>query len=199
MSPVSAHIRRLLPYHSYKVYPKALAKIARSSAHIPNLLPYCSYKCVTADRHDRQSGSNQYLTIPPKSYEYENEENILYPCSNQSKHHITHRYHRSSPKYHHTPKSPAVHHLHIPYHQNFHQCVTADRHDRQSGSNQYLTIPPKSYEYENEENMWRRLVTKYTQSQTAPGKLLRLLRSFENSLSNPKKRKRFVRPATSSF
>ncbi|RHZ44892.1 hypothetical protein Glove_707g43 [Diversispora epigaea] len=44
MSHASAHIARLLPYHSYKVYPKALAEIARSSAHIPNLLPYRSYK-----------------------------------------------------------------------------------------------------------------------------------------------------------
>ncbi|RHZ82893.1 hypothetical protein Glove_103g265 [Diversispora epigaea] len=38
MSLASAHIKRLLSYYSYKVYPKALAEIARSSAHIPNLL-----------------------------------------------------------------------------------------------------------------------------------------------------------------
>ncbi|RHZ85148.1 hypothetical protein Glove_71g154 [Diversispora epigaea] len=44
MSLASAHIKRLLPYRSYKVYPKALAEIARSSARIPNLLSYHSYK-----------------------------------------------------------------------------------------------------------------------------------------------------------
>ncbi|RHZ79351.1 hypothetical protein Glove_149g113 [Diversispora epigaea] len=44
MSFASAHIKRLLPYHSYKVYLKALAEIVRPSAHMPNLLPYRSYK-----------------------------------------------------------------------------------------------------------------------------------------------------------
>ncbi|RHZ85442.1 hypothetical protein Glove_65g63 [Diversispora epigaea] len=44
MSFASAHIKRLLPYHSYKVYLKALAKIVKSSAHIPNLFLYRSYK-----------------------------------------------------------------------------------------------------------------------------------------------------------
>ncbi|RHZ45108.1 hypothetical protein Glove_691g10 [Diversispora epigaea] len=45
-NPNATHIKKLLPYHSYKVYPKALVEIARSSAHIPNLLPYRSYKVV---------------------------------------------------------------------------------------------------------------------------------------------------------
>ncbi|RHZ76097.1 hypothetical protein Glove_203g18 [Diversispora epigaea] len=38
----SAHIEKLLPYRSCKVYPPALAEIVRSSAHVPNLLPYRS-------------------------------------------------------------------------------------------------------------------------------------------------------------
>ncbi|RHZ61001.1 hypothetical protein Glove_350g129 [Diversispora epigaea] len=45
----SAHIEKLLPYCSCKVYPPALAEIVRSSAHIPNLLPYHSYKVAVAD------------------------------------------------------------------------------------------------------------------------------------------------------
>ncbi|RHZ83391.1 hypothetical protein Glove_95g38 [Diversispora epigaea] len=40
----SAHIKKLLPYRSYKVYPPTLAEMARSSAHISHLLPYHSYK-----------------------------------------------------------------------------------------------------------------------------------------------------------
>ncbi|RHZ84229.1 hypothetical protein Glove_84g173 [Diversispora epigaea] len=51
-SIASAHIERLLPYHSCKVYPPALAEIVRSSAHVPNLLPYHSYKVAVTDAED---------------------------------------------------------------------------------------------------------------------------------------------------
>ncbi|RHZ87391.1 hypothetical protein Glove_36g27 [Diversispora epigaea] len=44
MSIASAHIKRLLPYRSCKVYPKAWSEMTRSSARIPNLLPYHSYR-----------------------------------------------------------------------------------------------------------------------------------------------------------
>ncbi|RHZ55374.1 hypothetical protein Glove_416g17 [Diversispora epigaea] len=60
MSFASVHIKRLLPYHSYKVYPKTLAKIAKSSAHIPNLLPYRSYK-MTMEKTSKD------LTCPKES------------------------------------------------------------------------------------------------------------------------------------
>ncbi|RHZ49577.1 hypothetical protein Glove_519g103 [Diversispora epigaea] len=49
MSIASAHIKRLLPYRSCKVYPKAWSEMTRSSARIPNLLPYHSYRVAMMD------------------------------------------------------------------------------------------------------------------------------------------------------
>ncbi|RHZ88059.1 hypothetical protein Glove_26g267 [Diversispora epigaea] len=49
MSIALALVKRLLPYRSCKVYPKAWLEMTRSSARIPSLLPYHSYRVAMMD------------------------------------------------------------------------------------------------------------------------------------------------------
>ncbi|RHZ60424.1 hypothetical protein Glove_353g1 [Diversispora epigaea] len=53
MSIASAHVKRLLPYRSCKIYPKAWSEMTRSSARIPNLLSYYSYRPSTLSGNNR--------------------------------------------------------------------------------------------------------------------------------------------------
>ncbi|RHZ70570.1 hypothetical protein Glove_270g4 [Diversispora epigaea] len=126
------HIKKLLPYRSYKVYPLTLAEMARSSAHISHLLPYHSYKVAGNTPLKNRTDTQQLILLQTPNSHPSTFKKQLPPPSNK---------------------------LNITSH-----ILT--------------TCQPLS-------------IT----SQTAPGELLRLFRSFKNKLSNPEKRGWSLRPA----